>query len=142
VLVGNFHNANAARCAPRRHNFAILQSGPTDTVDVDTCQRNNSMLRVSKQRQEGVSDHDNNVHQVECERHNDPPPAPAETHIAQYVATSTVARIEDDQMRAAAHDRPHGASCHRALNEGDFDCTSSQNTSTPGGTPPCKVARQ
>jgi len=99
-------------------------------------------MRVSKQRLEGVSVRDNNVHQVECERHNGPPLAPAETHIAQYVATLISARIEDNQTRAAAYDRPHEVSCHRALNEGDFDYTSSQNTLTPGGTRPCKVARQ
>ena len=98
--------------------------------------------RASKQRLEGVSDLGNNVHQVECERHNGPPLAPAETHIAQYVATLISVRIEDIQSRAEAYGRSHGASCHRASNEGDFDCTSSQNTLTPGGTRPCKVARQ
>ena len=82
------------------------------------------MPRASKQRLEGVADPDNNAHQAECERHIGPQPAPTETHIAQYVATSISARIEDVQKRAAAYDRPHRASCHQALNEGDFDCIS------------------
>ena len=83
-----------------------------------------TMPHASRQRLEGVSGPDNNAHQAECERHTGPQPAPAETHIAQYVATSISARVEGTQMRAAAYDRPHQASCHQALNEGDFDCTS------------------
>ena len=77
-----------------------------------------------KARQEGVSDRDNNAHQAECERHTGPQPAPAETHIAQCVAILISARIEGTQMRTGAYDRSHRASCHQALNEGDFDCTS------------------
>jgi hypothetical protein len=44
------------------------------------------MPHASKQRLEGVSGPDNNAHQAECERHTGPQQAPAETHIAQYVA--------------------------------------------------------
>jgi hypothetical protein len=83
-----------------------------------------TMPHASKQRLEDVSGPDNNAHQAECERHTGPQPAPAETHIAQYVATSISARIQDVQTRAGAYDRSHRASCHQALNEGDFDCTS------------------
>jgi hypothetical protein len=83
-----------------------------------------TMPHASRQRLEGVSDPDNNAHQAECERHTGPQPTPAETHIVQYVAISISARFEDTQMRAGAYDRSHRASCHQALNEGDFDCTS------------------
>ena len=82
-----------------------------------------TMRHASKQRLKGVSSLDNNAHQAECKRHTGPQPAPAETHIAQYVATSILARIEETQMPAGAYDRSHRASCHQALNAGDFDCT-------------------
>ena len=49
--------------------------------------KNRTMPHASRQRLEGVSCRDNNAHQAECECHTGPQPAPAETHIAQYVAT-------------------------------------------------------
>jgi len=82
-------------------------------IDVTRCRRcrylpkHKTTPRASKQRLEGVSDPGNNVHQAECERHSGPQPAPAETHMVQYVATSISVRIEDTQTRAEAYDRSH-----------------------------------
>ena len=78
-----------------------------ETADVDTYQKHRTMPHASKQRLEGVSDHDNNLHQAECERHICPQPAPAEMHIAQYVATSISARFEDTQKGVEAYDKSH-----------------------------------
>jgi len=118
------------------------QSTPSGAVDVEICLNALSTPRGSKQQSAGASDPNHSAHQGEWVRHSGRRSVRAEKRMANCAATSTVARLEDAHTPVRFHDTSHTASCHGVPSEGDFDCTSSQNTLAPGGTGPCEVARE
>jgi len=117
------------------------QSTPSGAADAEMCQNAWATPRVSKQRSAGVYDPYDSAQQGEWVPHCGRRSVRAEKRMANCAATSTVARLEDAHTPVRFHDTSHTASCHGALSEGDFDCSSSQNTLAPGGTGPCEVAR-
>ena len=83
------------------------QSTPTGVPDAEIYRNALATRRVSMQRSAGASDPDDSSYQGEWERHGGRRSVREEWHMAHCAAISRAVRIEDAQMPAINHDRPH-----------------------------------